>query len=185
LKKQMFQAARLSFFRPSLVRRSFLLSTRSSTPLAPRLRSMLVGSLAFSTISAFPPLNTVAEEMTETLCEIVIDTTSRVPPRIICIAIDESDHAKHGIPISSFNKAVQWATDNLLDPDTDQVVLLNARLFVHLFSHLKEDRVNIGYKVESEALIMKVSHYTSDLLVCSRAQGERGSSSWIYADRRP
>lgn len=40
------------------------------------------------------------------------------PTRTIAIAVDASDYSKF---------AFQWAIDNLIRPDTDQVVILNVR----------------------------------------------------------
>ncbi|KAJ3200860.1 hypothetical protein HK099_002488, partial [Clydaea vesicula] len=41
--------------------------------------------------------------------------------RIICIAVDASTHSE---------KAFKWAVDNIVNPKTDQVILLNVRPYV-------------------------------------------------------
>jgi hypothetical protein len=72
------------------------------------------------------------QEQPGTISENVVEEHHDAPTRTICIAgsnlipsnihpVDQSEFSKH---------AFQWSIDNLIKPETDQVVLLNVRPFV-------------------------------------------------------
>lgn len=72
------------FFRPSFFRRSFSVSSRYAIPAA-----------RFSSISS-PDVYPSPRSISETN-EVVIDNSHHSPSRIVCIAVDESTYAQHGI----------------------------------------------------------------------------------------
>jgi hypothetical protein len=77
-----------------------------------------------------PAASQVAEPITEErVHEAVIDDPHAMPSRTICIAVDESEFSQHGASVFLLPVACQWAADNLLNPETDQVILLNVRPF--------------------------------------------------------
>ncbi len=58
----------------------------------------------------------------ETVHEQVIEAHATFEPkRTICLPVDESEGAR---------QAVQWAIEKVINPETDQVILLNVRNYV-------------------------------------------------------
>jgi hypothetical protein len=111
-----------------------------------------------------------------TIHENVVEQHHDAPTRTICIAgtirllfnlhpVDQSEYAKH---------VFQWSIDNLIKPDTDQVVLLTVRPFVTspMYSFLltrcsyqrRKHRLVLGNRCSKQASITRLDPIVSLLL---------------------
>jgi hypothetical protein len=81
---------------------------------------------------------------TGTVHEEVVSDAHHAPHRVIAIAVDSSEYSQH---------AFNWALDNIIRPETDEVVLLNVRPHVVLPMIVGVPVLDIGSKCLKSILI--------------------------------
>ncbi|KAI9206696.1 uncharacterized protein BJ171DRAFT_597351 [Polychytrium aggregatum] len=121
-------------------------------------------------------VNTAVAPHSEPIHEDVVEPTSYNHKRIVAIALDPSKNSEY---------AFHWALDNIVDPENDQVVLLNVRPVPTVagpygFSYMDFadwlDRVEEGNKVESHELLKRFGAQVLKRNASCRAIALRGDA---------
>jgi hypothetical protein len=74
------------------------------------------------------------------------------PSRIISIAVEDSDFSQYGSPFFFLPVAFQSAVDNLIKPETDQVILRNARTYERNLSILTNSSFYMDFDLKESKI---------------------------------